>query len=232
MGLRGWLYRKLFGSKAEKKELYVKAPTPREYKKLVNKAISLELAEKTKEVMQLRKELEERDKFIKSLLKKIEKIEDREVKEQKKILKRLKRSNEFVIYVKPERPVTVISSFNTQPFVDQYGEQRPYLVGIKICNSPYGPYVVPLLSRKPNDTDDIASLETSPPIYLSQMFEMFSDHKLLVHKLKHGGILEVNVSPEGYFIPSKIPYTFTEVEPPEEPEKRDKGDDKHEKKKK
>jgi len=200
-GAIGNKIKKKIQKKLQPKEFYVKVTSPEEYKKLVRQGVSLELADATREVMNLRKEIEKRDEYIQELLSKLKKEEEKEIKRQKKFLRKLKKANEFNIFFEPEKPITMISTFNSEPFADENGEKIPFWVGIRFVSTPEGTYVVPLLSKRPKIKDVIATLETSPRIYLQNFPSMFTDKKLFVHKMKTGGIVEVNITPEGYFVP-------------------------------
>ena len=201
-GAIGNRIKKKLQKKMQPKEFYVKISSPEEYKKLVRQGVSLELADATREVMNLRKEIEKKEEYIQELLKKIRKEEDKEIKKQKKFLKKLKKANEFNIFFEPEKPIAIISSFTSEPFANENGERMPFWVGIRFVSTPEGTYVVPLLSKRPKIKDVIATLETSPRIYLYNFPSMFTDERLLVHKMKHGGVVEVNITPEGYFVPN------------------------------
>lgn len=202
-GILGNKIKKLLKNGATK-ELYVKIRSPEEYQKLVRKGVSLELADATGEIQNLKKENESLEKYIESLQDKLKKEEDQDVKRQEGDIKKHKKSNEFIIYFRPEKPLVLVSSFNAEPFADQQGKKRPFWVGIKLVASPYGPYIVPLLADKPKNFDEISSLEMSPQLYPYKITEFFTDLKLLVHKMKASGIVETNVSPEGYFIPDQM----------------------------
>ncbi len=196
-GAIGNRIKKKLQKKMQPKEFYVKISSPEEYKKLVRQGVSLELADATREVMNLRKEIEKK----KELLKKIRKEEDKEITKQRKMLKKIKRANEFNIFFEPEKPITLISTFSSEPFADENGEKIPFWVGVRFVSTPEGTYIVPILSKRPKIKNVIATLETSPRIYLHNFPSMFTDTRLLVHKMKHGGIVEVNITPEGYFVP-------------------------------
>jgi len=201
-GIVGNKIKKMF--KNGTKELYVKIGSPEEYQKLVRKGVSLELADATSEILNLKKQLESQEKYIESLQDKLGKEENKEIRRQEKEIKKHKKSNEFIIYFRPERPIVVVSSFNAEPFADQHGKKRSFLVGIKLVASPYGPYIVPILADRPKNFKEVSFLETSPQLYLYKITEFLSDSKLLVHKMKASGIVEANVSPEGYFISDQM----------------------------
>ncbi len=203
-GLLGNKIKKIF-EESKTKEIYVKIRSPEEYKRLVRQGVAFELADAQGKIMDLEKQLDSKEKYIESLQDKIQKEEDEDIKKQKKDIEEHKKANEFIIYFRPERPLVLVSSFNAQPFTDRGGKKRPFWVGIKLIATPYGPYMVPLLADKPKSFNEVSSLEDmSPQLYLHKIPEFFTDLRLLVHKMKASGTVEVNVSPGGDFISDQM----------------------------
>jgi len=228
--IRGWLYRKIKGKlKREKRveETYVKAETPEEMKKYIRKGEWIELAEAKKENMKLREELKKRDEFIKLLERRMGEELKTELSAQQKILNRLKKSRTFTSLLIPEKPIVWVSSYNYQPFNDEYGEPRPYFVGFELRSAPppLKAVFVPLMAKDPKvgkmfwKEPDIACLETEPPITLDAIHQLFPNLELFVHTMKTGGVVPVNITPDGYFTGTTLPFKIKKLQPlvPTEP---------------
>ncbi|HDH44846.1 MAG TPA: hypothetical protein ENG66_05585 [Thermococcus sp.] len=213
--LKGILYRKIVGffkrRKKGRRELFVKTRTPQEYRRAIRVASNVELAEKTREVMNLRKRLEEALKYIEALEGKMDKETERMLMEEKKRIEKIKRMREYKRFFKRKTALVMVSAYTNEPFLDANGEPRPFWVGEKWVATPYGIKWIPLLAKKKGDTKDIAELETTPPVYLDRNFaDFFAEPNLLVYRMKTSGVVPVNVTPDGHFIRPKIPIFLSE----------------------
>jgi len=171
-------------------------------------------------------------KRIKELEKKLEILEHKKSKElieqknyQDKILKKLKSDRGFNLYIKPDKPIRLVSSFNYEEFLDSYGIKKPYLIGIKLYQTPYGPTIIPILSRtkkgifKRFGKPDMSYLKTRPPITLNRLSELFPEPELFIQRLKSGGVLPINVTPDGHFVGEQLPFRVSQLEVDEVEEK-------------
>lgn len=194
-----------------KEEVYVKF-SPAQFAKYIPKAYRHELADLKKEILEKNKQMEELTKQIDLLRRRLGETTKAEIEEAKKFLKKIKKSNEFKILFKTEKPIMVVSNFsdNLSPFRDKYGEEYPYLAGIVISNSPYGPTFSIILSKQPNNYKDIKVLETTPQITLFNLTDVLPKEIPMVFNYIKRGLLPINVTPDGYLVPHQLKsYVYT-----------------------
>lgn len=159
-----------------------------------------------KENILLRKSLEEKERFIRYLVEKLQGKAFEEAYEQEKIYKEIAKSREFKILFNPEKPIKIISAYTYEPFRDASGKEYPYLAGIKICHDAEQafPYMVFLLKRKPKDKT-LMSLKTVPKIWFPfSLLNVFKEQREFFFSLKHGGVVEVLITPDGLFTGDRI----------------------------
>lgn len=200
--------------KLRPKNVYAHIGDTETYRKLVNKGLSYENAQLLKENLLLKKELKEKDQYISYLLQRFEGKQMEEAYQQEKLMEQIKKSREFKFELKPQKPIVLISAYSYEPFRDARGVEYPYWTGFKLCHSPESalPYFVFLLSRKPDKKPQMA-LNTQPRIWFPfSIPRLFRDVRTLFYTLKHGGRLEVLITPDGLFTGPKIEVEISEGE--------------------
>ncbi len=189
----------------------VKATTPEEYRKLRERAAVVENAELMKEILELKNRLKSLSEENKKLREALEKKAKKEVIEQKKVFDRIEKMTSFKWFIIPEKAITVVSAYTNKPFINPYGEPTPYLVGFKFRAIEDTITVGLILSRKPlrrrikPNGNDMFILETNPPIIMERFIELFAEPEYLIHRMKYGGVVPVNITENAEFVGSRLP---------------------------
>jgi len=192
--------------KLRPKEVYARIYDTETYRKLVPKGLSYENAQLKKENLLLKKSLKEKEEYLRYLIEKLEGKIQEEAYIQEKQIEKIKKSREFKILLKPEKPISVVSAYSFEPFRDADGTEYPYLAGFKICHDPDSalPYLKLLLKKSPKEKK-VMALNTQPRIWFPySIIKLFRDVRMLFHSLKHGGRLEVLITPDGLFTGDRV----------------------------
>ena len=189
----------------------VRATSPEEYRKVRERAAVVENAELMKEILELKNQLNAVMEENKRLREALEKKAKKEVIEQKKVFEKIDKMMSFKWFIVPERPITIVSAYTNKPFINPYGEPTPYLVGIKFRALEDTIAIDLILSRRPlkravrRRTKDMFILETSPPITIDRFVELFAEPEFLIYRMKHGGVVPVNITENAEFTGSRLP---------------------------
>jgi len=198
------------------KSYWVKTESIEEWRKVIPKAVSRELARLEGKVEKLEKERENLLKVIESLKGDMEKkLVLKALEEEKKIKKERKEKRVKILFNFP-KPVTIISVIGNEMFKGGNGKVYKYWRGLELSYEKDGTYVSFLLSENPK-TDKLGKLGTIP---IESFINVFENPNTLVNDIKVG-IVKVNIDPNGKLIPKKLPcYEIAGYEIAEEPVKK------------
>jgi len=189
----------------------VKATSPEEYRKMRERAAVVENAELMKEILELKKQIQALSEENKRLKDALEKKAQEEVTEQKKVFEKIDKMMSFKWFIIPERPVTIVSAYTNKPFINPYGEPTPYLAGFKFRALEDTIAIDLILSRRPlkravrGKTKDMFILRTNPPITIERFVEIFAEPEFLIYRMRHGGVIPVNITENAEFTGSRLP---------------------------
>jgi len=183
--------------------------SPQEEAEVMPPAFRAEEAELMKQVMLLKKKNKELEEKVAKLQGKRDKELEEEVEEQARIIENIKVENSFRWYLVPEVPLQVYSTYSQSKFYDQYGVIKPFLVGIRLHQTPSGVLGFPLLSDKmpllffPGVCSVLGEDEGRGAFLWHEFPFIFSNIKELVLHLKRG-LVGLNYTLDGKFIPPRV----------------------------
>lgn len=205
--------------------------SPQEEAEVMPPAFRAEEADLMKQNMLLKKRVKELEEKVAKLEKKRDEEIEEMVEEQARIIESIKAENSFTWYLVPEKPIQVYSVFSQSKFYDQYGVIKPFLVGIRLHQTPNGVIGYLLLSDKtpflyfPGVCSVLGEDEGKGAFYFEEFPYVFSNLKDLVLYLKRG-IVGLNYTLDGKFIPPRLGVQVRVKKPKKEIKKGEESGDK------